>query len=376
MPSPVSSEKRQRKDAEDVEQSQIEVTSSAAERPKLEEGATRTANAIGPEPCIMSGTPITSPPQSPVPPKVIPWEDRAYCSTACLLALRRRDQSQPQPLCPNYADHKSAGSAVTEASHLRRHLKDQLLEGDCDYRFERFLPGSGSAQPVKIWLKSHGYIIFAKVFQPEEISTLRHEAKIYDRLRELQGTDVPVCLGTLELPIESSLEYREVHSTGLLLLSYAGFGMNVWPRLGLGLGTGEEADRSFAHAQTLTADVMKALGRIHDKGVLHRDVALRNVLVQKFTRTGPSSHSKFSLQIQLIDFERSRTRSAYRYNAAQVRKLRGAQEGDAGRRVEDIGNDDFGKACVKEMAYCSRVISEWYQPGVIQDGLFHPRSLP
>lgn len=310
----------------------------------------------------MPGTPTSSPLTSPASPKPVFFEDRAYCSTACLLALRR-NPSEPQPLCPNHAEHIRATSPVTETSQLRRNLKDQLMKGGWHYRFERFRPGSGYARPVKIWLRSHGYILFAKVFQPEEIQKMRREAQIYDRLRHLQGIDVPVCLGSLELPIEKSLTCSGVKFTGLLLLSYAGFGMDAWPRLELDLGRGGEADRSFA--RSLTAEVMKALGRIHEKGVLHRDVALRNVLVQRFTRAGPPSHPTFDLQIQLIDFERSRTRSGYRYNAAQVRKLKGVQEGDAGRRVEDIGNEDFVQACVKEIAYCSRVISEWYEPGVI-----------
>lgn len=55
-----------------------------------------------------------------------------------------------------------------------------------------------------------------------------------------------------------------------------------WPHLGLGIGEGGERDNAFA--QSLGASVAKVLGRIHEEGVLYRDVALRNVLLQQVTR--------------------------------------------------------------------------------------------
>lgn len=125
-----------------------------------------------------------------------------------------------------------------------------------------------------------------------------------------------------------------------------------------------EARLTILWAQSLTTEVRKALGRIHEKGVLHRDVALRNVLVQKFTLTGPLPHPIFDLQVQLIDFELSRTRAGYRYKAKRLRELNGEKEGDAGRSTDDIGNENFVRACVEEIERCLKVISKWHDPRV------------
>lgn len=358
--------KRQRQDEDDnVPETELEAapTSLATKRPKLnvEEAADTTSFKPLPMP-----TAPTSPPAA-ASSRRISLYDRDFCTTACLVALRRRDQSQPRPPCPNHADHVCPASTITEASQLRQHLLDELtgeMSWQNQHQFLWTTTGSGYTQPVKIRLKSHGYVLFAKVFQPQEVRKMRQEAQIYNRLRHLQGTDVPVCLGTIELPIEKSLMCSGLDFTGLLLLSDAGFGLDAWPRLGLGLGEGGEADRSWA--QSLTAEVSKALGRIHEKGVLHRDVALRNVLVQKVTRPiGPlPSHPTFYLQVQLIDFELSRTRAGFRYNAKRLRELKGEQKGDAGRSTDEIGNEGFAKACAKEMEWCHKVIPKWYDPRV------------
>lgn len=353
--------KRERQDEVNERGNELEAAPTLLDtkRLKLEEkGETEAAATLSTELPPMPATPTSSPLASPASSEPVSIDDRPYCTTACLLALRRQDDSQPR--CPNHAEHIRAASLITKPSELRQHLKDQLIkrEGPRSEKFLLMKPGAGFAQPIKIWLKSHGHVLIAKAFQPEDVQTMRQEAQIYDRLRHLQGIDVPVCLGTIELPTEKSLLCWGVGFTGLLLLSFAGAGMDNWPCLGMGIGEAGEADRSFT--QSLIAEVTKSLGRIHKKGVLHRDIALRNIMVKKITRYGSPSHPTFDLQVQLIDFERSRSRAGYRCNAA--RKMKGSKEGDADRSIEEIGNEDFARACANEMEHCSRAMAMWYGP--------------
>lgn len=303
-------------------------------------------------------TPTISPMARPTSSNPLRADESTYCTTACLLAVRRRDRSHPA--CSNQAEHMRHSLPISEASQLRQHLKDQFIEDDgrLDYKFLLLKPGSGLAQPIKIRLRSHGYVLFAKAFQPGDLHTMRREAQIYNRLRSLQGVDVPVCLGTIELPLERSLLCGAVEFTSLLLLSYGGCSVEEWPHLGLGLRKTGETDRAFA--QTLVVEVQKALGRIHEKGVLHRDVALRNVLLQEAARlaSGPT----FRLRVQLIDFERSRTRAAYRFNASRVHKPQGDDScRDGPQSTFDTGNIAFELACAKETEICSKAISNWYR---------------
>lgn len=96
--------------------------------------------------------------------------------------------------------------------------------------------------------------------------------------------------------------------------------------------------------QSITAGVTKTLGRIHEQGVFHCDVALRNVLAQSITRRGPT----FEVQVNLIDLERSRSREGYRQHTKGHHERDGTQ-GDTGQSTDDIGDEAFAKACRKEM---------------------------
>lgn len=198
-----------------------------------------------------------------------------------------------------------AASPITEAEQLRQHLKDQLLRNEySEHTFLWSTSGSGHTQPVKIRPKSHGYVLFAKFFQPEDISKMRREAMMYQRLRPLQGTDIPVCLSIIELPIKRSLMCSGVDFTGLLLLSNVEYEMINWHAM-------VSRDKYDSLAQSVTAGVTKALGRIYEQGVFYCDVALRNVLAHSITRRG----STFEVQLKLTDLERSRSRDGYRQNA-------------------------------------------------------------
>jgi serine/threonine protein kinase len=118
--------------------------------------------------------------------------------------------------------------------------------------------------------------------------------------------------------------------------------MDQWEyMIGGGLGRGGEAGRVFV--DTLTTEVCHALAEVHEAGVLHGDIALRNILVRKFSGRGlKSSTPVWNLDVMLIDFEHSQTRRA------EERQTRGG-----------IGDSEFIEACRNEMAGCTVAIRQW-----------------
>lgn len=180
------------------------------------------------------------------------------------------------------------------------------------------------------------------------------EFDIYKRLKPLQSDCVPVCLGIIHLPHEKSLLHG-LEFTGLLLMAWAGWGVSEWGRLGIrGLGKGRAIDRAFA--QSLTKEVRNALVKIHGAGVLHRDVALRNVMLQEITRRG----LQFTLRVQLVDFELSRTRAMYRRHAMRHLVAEDVEQGDTWNgAVTRLGNTKFAEECAKELDICAAAVAEW-----------------
>lgn len=264
------------------------------------------------------------------------------------------DQQRPpaDTTCPNYADHQSGVSLTNE--QLCQKLRAQLTTGVDDappqfshgYEFLNFM--SGHTQMIKLRLGSSGHVLLAKAFMPSDLRVMRREARFYAHLRHLQGRYVPVCMGTIELPPDKALTYDGFRFTGLLFLAWAGTGPDQWGYVGGGLGHGGEADHAFV--RDLTVEVRKALAEIHKAGVLHRDVALRNVLVRHFALEGTSSCPEWRLHVSMIDFESSRTRAMYRHHATQ--RLQGRSRG------RDL-NQQFAEALAKEMDKCADAIGKW-----------------
>ncbi|KAH6653641.1 hypothetical protein BKA67DRAFT_501270, partial [Truncatella angustata] len=106
------------------------------------------------------------------------------------------------------------------------------------------------------------------------LSSLEHETAIYKHLEGLQGSQVPVCLGAIDLHDMGRIHYYDhrVCIEYLLLLSH---GSPI-----------DEAVRA--------GEVKSCLRAIHRACVVHRDVRRTNVL--RNTDTG---------ELMLIDFERS-----------------------------------------------------------------------
>ena len=92
--------------------------------------------------------------------------------------------------------------------------------------------------------------------------TLEHEAAIYKHLQALQGCFIPVFLGSVDLANLNRTYYFDfgVHLTYMLLLSWGGDSL------------GDDQMRTAPEA------VAQAVMKLHDLGVLHRDIRRENVL--------------------------------------------------------------------------------------------------
>ncbi|KAK1973778.1 hypothetical protein LZ30DRAFT_609870, partial [Colletotrichum cereale] len=130
-------------------------------------------------------------------------------------------------------------------------------------------------------LSSYRYTLVAKGVESFDLARLRHENKVYDRLRLIQGKHVPVCLGSVDLILP--FYYDSGIYEHFLFLSWAGQPL-------------------FDSAnQAIRADVVDAVAKaykeLHKLGILHGDAEPRNVL-----------RNTVSGNIMVVDFERAELR--------------------------------------------------------------------
>lgn len=321
------------------------------------EGPSWLASVIPPRPT----TPI-SVEEPPEEPDII---SVPYCSTACLQSVMGGiDGPVPEdPLCPNYAQHKSKARPTADA--IRQFIKDRVAnppkvfdiyhpEDSLNYFFMGMSPESDS-RVFKI--EVYGYILLGKAFQSQNLRSMDREEHMYHRMKPIQGKYVPVCLGKVKFPYRKPLcDYDSgVKFAGVLLLGYGGHRFESWGALGLAIAEHSEKEVDHMFAQELTAEAQKALARVHRAGVLHRDVALRNILVRKASFEQESgSQPRLHVQVSLIDFERSRTRGQLRRHYSEKHNADGGLDGKA-----NAGEVEFAQECEKEMRSCQKVGTNW-----------------
>lgn len=187
-------------------------------------------------------------------------QDRPYCTHECL-----RGVASGGPLddkCPNIADHGEAHIDQQEFIALLRHqlATDRGHDADCT---PLGIFGATSSL-FKLFLTLHGYTLVAKGVEEEDARHLQHENEVYDHVSSLQGTSVPVCLGTIDL-IKPYYFDRGVY-TKFLLLSYGGRPV---------LCEMSEVEPSVVD------QIITALSQLHECNVLHHDAERRNVLYDR-----------------------------------------------------------------------------------------------
>lgn len=121
--------------------------------------------------------------------------NRDYCTQACLLGLATGGPLDIR--CPNIAHH---GKKHLKKSLFLRMVQTQMKEQRDKVTDCKPLDIDGSRGTMfKITLTSHGYTIIAKGVQQDDIHHLRNEANVYHQLCSLQGSHIPVCMGTINL---------------------------------------------------------------------------------------------------------------------------------------------------------------------------------
>lgn len=207
---------------------------------------------------------------------------RRFCTTDCIKGLvhGRGDLDRD---CPNVDEHGAATHHITKDMFLTM-MRDQLSR-TLDSDFEPCgRPGSRGV-PFKATLASHGYTVIAQCTPKCFVADLLHEADIYEHLRDIQGVPVPFHLGSLDL---GRCYYYEGIAE-LVHVMFLGYG-------GAPMARQREA-LDPADAGVRVESCVRGLMAIHGQGVLHQDVALRNIL-----------WDSDRAEATFIDFERAKIR--------------------------------------------------------------------
>lgn len=127
----------------------------------------------------------------------------------------------------------------------------------------------------RIFLFSHGYTLAAKGTPYWFSNHLDHEAKVYHHLECLQGKHIPVHVGNIALETGYYFEGIAI-ITHMMLLSFAGLPIS-----------------RIEDCRHLQREVTQSIDALHQLGVLHCDIAARNILY------GDG-------QVMVIEFDRAR----------------------------------------------------------------------
>ncbi|KUL81957.1 hypothetical protein ZTR_10980 [Talaromyces verruculosus] len=188
-----------------------------------------------------------------------------YCTQACLLGLVQK--SPLDESCPNFSVHKQSSARVKhpitkdDLCCLLRKQLDRSLDQGCECLDRNGLFGDVGVL-FKVTLTEYGYTFVAKGVQKANEHDLAHEMKVYSHLVPLQGTNIPVCLGSIALtrpyPLVSMAKVTE-----MLLMSWAGTSLryNTWP---------EDVD--------IKKETDKTLQTLAQSGVRHGDIRQSNLV--------------------------------------------------------------------------------------------------
>ncbi|KAG6127719.1 hypothetical protein E4U38_006102 [Claviceps purpurea] len=217
----------------------------------------------------------------------------SYCSQKCLLGLV---QGGPLDLeCPNVGHHCRSDADEAEAGHLNHHpvdhiewlrlLQDQFKQSlDEGITYQSVVGARGAL--FKVTLLAYGYTFVSKGTVSGHIKHLEHEARVYEKLKPIQGQYVPVFLGTMDLRTvdKDYCIYFETYVVHMMFMSWGGFLLDEGKMDGL----------DVLDDVAWVDEGIRAINAVHNEGVLHRDVRWANILYNPHTNG-----------IMLIDFERA-----------------------------------------------------------------------
>ena len=259
--------------------------------------------------------------------------ERDYCSPKCLLGLANGGNLDPD--CPNIADHAKR--------HLKRldflRLVREQLARDCGLinECEPLLVGGSRGAMFKVSLTSHGYTVIAKGVQRFNVRHLEHEALVYRHLRSLQGTFIPVCLGSTDLV----LPYYHMGGQFVCFLFQSYAGVSVSQVI------------NKENKQDILSKITHAMEAIHRFRVLHCDALPRNIMADEN-----------SGWVQIIDFERAkieekmvRKNLLWRARSANGRFIRQRPAGQNGKKSMEMGDYYFSRELRIALSSTERCLS-------------------
>ncbi|KAJ5275771.1 hypothetical protein N7524_001924 [Penicillium chrysogenum] len=118
---------------------------------------------------------------------------RAYCTMDCIRGIVNRGPLDKE--CPNLQSHLQHSSSHRHSigpSEFTRRLQRQLVRNRNE-GFEQLHVRGRTGYLVKATLLTHGYTVVMKATTAEKQHRLQVEVENYNRLRNLQGQQIPVC---------------------------------------------------------------------------------------------------------------------------------------------------------------------------------------
>ena len=242
-------------------------------------------------------------------------QTRPFCTQSCLKGLAYGGPMDDS--CPNREHH---GQEHIERRTFLRLVRDQLArdrgrDADC---MSMNLAGARGAL-FKVRLSSHGYTLVAKGMESVDLRLLQHENAMYDRLVDIQGIHIPVCLGNIEL-------VRPCHYDGGVNIHFMFLGWAGRPLF-------ECINR--LDEVTVIDGVTRIFKALHNLGALHRDAELRNILCDE------------NGKLMAVDLERAEYRG--RQPLGQVSPNRKKK-----RKVSKPGRDEFAQELTHIVERCRR----------------------
>ncbi|KAL7894936.1 hypothetical protein HDV63DRAFT_383075 [Trichoderma sp. SZMC 28014] len=201
--------------------------------------------------------------------------ENSYCTQQCLLGVA--NGTPLDKACPNV--HLHGNKHIGKADFLER-FKDQISRaGEANAHCAPLEQFGAIGKMFKVALIGYGYTFVAKATLRADWVFLHREGEMYQELKHLQGSFIPVCLGIVRVDPEFYHEDRLVSQ--FMVLSWAGL-----PLQG-------HFDKAVEHL--LTNTVVTAYTQLHGAGMQHRDPDLSNMLYNPLTS-----------QVMLVDFHGAR----------------------------------------------------------------------
>jgi hypothetical protein len=123
--------------------------------------------------------------------------------------------------CPNVNEHGFGNKHPFDAQEFIRQIQIQLDEHP-DRGFEPLHIRGNTGFMLKATLLNYGYTVAIKGATERKAEYLEHEIDVYERLRPLQGYDIPVLIGEMRLSPSRPYWYHGEELVRMLVLSWAG----------------------------------------------------------------------------------------------------------------------------------------------------------